>query len=193
MQGRPRGGQTAPEGVDWARGHVRALNRRCDVLFDQRAPELRLTADELHAVRFERPPACARRPQILALTDELADPFSQALDVGDIHHQQGRSERLSIACGNAEESSARCDLIAHGTAVDERGLWKAPTSRHTFGSSQVQIGADDSIFVRALESARVQRATGPLPGGSIPFRLTKQCPFWDERRVIAVATRAAKS
>src|SRR5713101_5901716 len=100
---------------------VRTLDGRCDVLVDQRAPELRLTAGELHAVRFERPPACARRPQLLTLTDELADPFSQALNVGDIHHQQGRSGRLSIACGNAEESPARCDLIAHGTAVDESG------------------------------------------------------------------------
>src|SRR5207247_4432629 len=97
------------------------LDRRCDVLFDQRAPEFRLTAGELDAVPFKRPPACARRPQLLALTDELADPFSQALDVADVHHHQGLSGRLSIACGNVEESPGRCDLIAHGTAVDECG------------------------------------------------------------------------
>src|SRR4051812_34335090 len=81
---------------------VGASDRRRDVLFDQRAPELRLTAGELHAVRFERPPVCACRPQLLTLTDELADPFSQALDVGDVHHYQGRSEGLSIACGNLD-------------------------------------------------------------------------------------------
>ena len=55
-------------------GHLCALNRRCDVLFDQRAPELRLTAGEQHAVPFERPPACARRPQLLALTDDGRKP-----------------------------------------------------------------------------------------------------------------------
>jgi hypothetical protein len=109
------------EGSSPARWQVCALDRRCDVLFDQRAPELRLTASELDAVPFERPLACARRPQLLALTDEFADPFSQGLDVGDVHHQQGRSGRLSIACGNAEESPARCDVISHGTAVDECG------------------------------------------------------------------------
>src|SRR5207253_3971805 len=98
----------------------------CAVLFDQRAPELRLTAGELQAVPFERTPACARRPQLLALTDELADPFSQALDVGAVHHHQGRSSRLSIACGNVEESPARCVLIAHGTAVDECGAVEDP-------------------------------------------------------------------
>jgi len=48
---------------------------------------------------------------------------------------------------------------------------------------------DDSVFVRALESPRVQRSVEPLPGGSTPFQVeAKQYPWWDERRVIAVAT-----
>lgn len=52
--------------------------------------------------------------------------------------------------------------------------------------------ADDSVFVRALASPRVQRAVEPLPGGSTPFRIeAKQYPWWDEQRVIAVATPAA--
>jgi len=53
---------------------------------------------------------------------------------------------------------------------------------------------DDSVFVRALESPRVQRSVEPLPGGSTPFRVeAKQYPWWDERRVIAVATPALGS
>jgi len=48
---------------------------------------------------------------------------------------------------------------------------------------------DDSVFVRALKSPRVQRAVEPLPGGSTPFRVeAKQYPWSEERRVIAVAT-----
>ncbi|MBA2559386.1 MAG: ImmA/IrrE family metallo-endopeptidase [Propionibacteriales bacterium] len=48
---------------------------------------------------------------------------------------------------------------------------------------------NDSVFVQALESPRVQRSVEPLPGGSTPFRVqAKQYPWWDERRVIAVAT-----
>ena len=47
---------------------------------------------------------------------------------------------------------------------------------------------DDSVFVRALESPRVQRAVEPLRVGSTPFRVeAKQYPWWDERRVIAIA------
>jgi hypothetical protein len=54
--------------------------------------------------------------------------------------------------------------------------------------------ADDSVFVRALASPRVQRSVEPLPGGSVPFRIeAKQYPWWDEQRVIAVATPAAAS
>ena len=46
----------------------------------------------------------------------------------------------------------------------------------------------DSVFGRALDSPRVQRAVEPLPGGSTPFQIeAKQYPWWDEQRVIAVA------
>jgi hypothetical protein len=48
---------------------------------------------------------------------------------------------------------------------------------------------DDSVFVRALESPRVERAVEPLPGGSTPFRVeARQYPWGQERRVIAVAS-----
>jgi hypothetical protein len=52
---------------------------------------------------------------------------------------------------------------------------------------------DDSVFVRALASSKIQRAVEPLPGGGVPFRVeAKQYPWWDELRVIALA-RPAKA
>jgi hypothetical protein len=51
---------------------------------------------------------------------------------------------------------------------------------------------EDSVFVRALESPRVQRAVEPLPGGSTLFHVeAKQYPWSEDRRVIAVATPIA--
>ena len=53
---------------------------------------------------------------------------------------------------------------------------------------------EDSVFVRALESPRVQRAVEPLPGGSTLFRVeAKQYPWSEDRRVIAVAVPASSS
>jgi hypothetical protein len=50
-----------------------------------------------------------------------------------------------------------------------------------------------SVFVRALESTRTERAVEPLPGGSQPFNIeAKQYPWWDEQRVIAVAVPARR-
>jgi hypothetical protein len=51
---------------------------------------------------------------------------------------------------------------------------------------------EGSVFVRALESPRIERAVEPLPGGSDPFRIeAKQYPWGEEQRVIAVAAPAA--
>jgi hypothetical protein len=52
---------------------------------------------------------------------------------------------------------------------------------------------DDSVFVRALASPKIQRGVAPLPGGGRAFCIeAKQYPWGDELRVIALARPAER-
>jgi hypothetical protein len=94
------------------------------VLLDQRAAELRLAVDDLKAVALERPGIGTGCAQVLPLADELTEPLAQPLDLPllsaliNVHYQEGRSDRLLIACGNAQGSCGTCGRITHRTPVE---------------------------------------------------------------------------
>jgi IrrE N-terminal-like domain len=83
--------------------------------------------------------------------------------------------------------------LRRGQAVPERlRLRYALTHDLDVFVPKYKSADDDSVFVRALASAKIQRALEPLPGGRVPFRVeAKQYPWWDELRVIALARPAS--
>jgi Zn-dependent peptidase ImmA (M78 family) len=79
--------------------------------------------------------------------------------------------------------------LRRGEAVSERlRLRYALTHDLDVFVPKYKSADDDSVFVQALASLRIQCAIEPLPGARPPFRVeAKQYPWGDELRVIALA------
>jgi hypothetical protein len=118
-------------------------------------------------------------------------------------HRLGADGGAGVGCvdhfGGADDDADVVDVLFVGAEEDEIAGLERLVGGDVWAGVELFLGgsgsADDgSVFVRALESPRVQRAVESLPGGSTPFHVeAMQYQWWEERRVIAVATPAPGS
>jgi hypothetical protein len=98
------------------------------VVANQGAAEFRLPPDELDAISFEGFSVRARCSEFLPFPHQLADPVSQAIDIGlgmdGGHLQRMRLSPCSSHVESARKSPEDADEFPTAPVWKTRGLWK---------------------------------------------------------------------